>query len=718
MDQTFEKRKKIIYEFICDDMYVPMKLKELAILLQVPKEQRSELKAVMDALEAEGKVHVSQKGKYLKGAGRTLRGVYQAHPRGFGFVTIEGETDDIFIPEKETNGALHGDTVEILLTASPEGKRKEGKIVKIAERGTAKIVGLYQVAKGKHYGFVIPDNQRFLQDIFVPEERAKGAVDGHKVVVELTSYGSDNAKPEGKIVEILGHVNDPGVDIMSIVKSYDLPVEFPEKVINQAERVPEEVSDADMAGRKDLREWVMVTIDGEDAKDLDDAVSLTRTEDGKNWILGVHIADVANYVQERSALDREALHRGTSVYLADRVIPMLPHRLSNGICSLNTGVDRLAMSCIMTVDAKGDVIDHEICESVIRVNERMSYTSVKKILEDHDEEETMRYIDLVPMFEEMEQLAGILRNRRHQRGSIDFDFPESKIMLDEEGHPMEIRSYDRNVATKIIEDFMLLANETVAEEYYWREIPFVYRVHETPDEDKIKKLTILINNFGYSLHISDEVRPGQIQKLLAKIQGTPQETMISRLALRSMKQARYTPENDGHFGLAARYYTHFTSPIRRYPDLQIHRIIKDDLRGRMNEKKMEHYQTILPEVTRQASETERRAEEAERETIRLKKAEYMEAHIGEVFEGVISGITNWGIYVELSNTIEGLVHVANMYDDHYDYYEDRYEMVGEHTGKTYKLGETVYVRVIDADCLTRTIDFEMADEGDMEDGEE
>lgn len=718
MDQTFEKRKKIIYEFICDDMYVPMKLKELAILLQVPKEQRSELKAVMDALEAEGKVHVSQKGKYLKGAGRTLRGVYQAHPRGFGFVTIEGETDDIFIPEKETNGALHGDTVEILLTASPEGKRKEGKIVKIAERGTAKIVGLYQVAKGKHYGFVIPDNQRFLQDIFVPEERAKGAVDGHKVVVELTSYGSDNAKPEGKIVEILGHVNDPGVDIMSIVKSYDLPVEFPEKVMNQAERVPEEVSDADMAGRKDLREWVMVTIDGEDAKDLDDAVSLTRTEDGKNWILGVHIADVANYVQERSALDREALHRGTSVYLADRVIPMLPHRLSNGICSLNAGVDRLAMSCIMTVDAKGDVIDHEICESVIRVNERMSYTSVKKILEDHDEEETTRYIDLVPMFEEMEQLAGILRDRRHQRGSIDFDFPESKIMLDEEGHPMEIRSYERNVATKIIEDFMLLANETVAEEYYWREIPFVYRVHETPDEDKIKKLAILINNFGYSLHISDEVRPGQIQKLLAKIQGTPQETMISRLALRSMKQARYTPENDGHFGLAARYYTHFTSPIRRYPDLQIHRIIKDDLRGRMNEKKMEHYQTILPEVTRQASETERRAEEAERETIRLKKAEYMEAHIGEVFEGVISGITNWGIYVELSNTIEGLVHVANMYDDHYDYYEDRYEMVGEHTGKTYKLGETLYVRVIDADCLTRTIDFEMADEGDMEDGEE
>lgn len=717
MDETFEKRKKVIYDFICDDMYIPMKLKELAVLLQVPKEQRGGLKEVLDSLETEGKIYLSKKGKYVKGEARRFTGIYQAHQRGFGFVTIEGEKEDIFIPEEETHGAFQGDTVEITITGSPAGKRREGKVVRIVSRGTTRVVGLYQVRKNKTYGFVIPDNQRILQDIFVPAEKAKGAVDGHKVVVELTSYGNEHEKPEGKIVEILGHVNDPGVDILSIVKDYDLPTEFPERVMNQAERVPDCVSEADMAGRKDIRDWQMVTIDGEDAKDLDDAISITRTAGGDKYVLGVHIADVTNYVQERSALDREALNRGTSVYLADRVIPMLPHKLSNGICSLNAGVDRLALSCIMTVDRKGLVVDHEICETVIRVDERMSYTSVKKILADRDEMEIRRYEGLVPMFELMEELSVILRKQRHKRGSIDFDFPESKLVLDENGVPLEIKAYDRNVATRIIEDFMLLANETVAEEYYWLELPFVYRVHETPAEDKIKKLSAFINNFGYSMHIgANEVRPKEIQKLLGRIEGTPYETLISRLALRSMSRARYTPENEGHFGLAAQYYTHFTSPIRRYPDLQIHRIIKDNLRGRMNASKIEHYQGILPEVTRQASETERRAEEAERETIKLKKAEYMSQRIGQVYEGVISGVTGWGIYVELPNTVEGLVHVANMYDDHYDYYEDRYEMVGVHTGKTYKLGQTVYVRVIGADRVTRTVDFEIA--GDREDGEE
>lgn len=703
MDQTFEKRKKIIYDFICDEFYVPMKLKELAIMLQVPKESRRELKQILESLEADGKIRVTQKGKYVKGEAKTLRGEYQAHPRGFGFVVLEDGTEDIFIAEEDQNGAFHGDQVEVLLKSASEGKRREGKIVKILSHGTTRLVGYFQ--RNKNFGFVLPDNTRFIKDVFVPLERSKGAVTGHKVVVELTSYGGENKKPEGKVVEIIGHINDPGTDILSIVKGHDLPMEFPVKVLNQAERCGDSIIPADMAGRKDIRSWQTVTIDGEDAKDLDDAISIRK--DGDNYILGVHIADVSNYVQEGSALDREAYERGTSVYLVDRVIPMLPHALSNGICSLNAGVDRLAVSCIMTVNPKGEIVDHEIAESVICVDERMSYTSVKKILEDHEEEECKKYQNLVPMFELMEELAGILRAKRKKRGSIDFDFPETRMVLDQEGHPVDIKPYDRNVATKIIEDFMLAANETVAEEYFWQEIPFVYRTHESPDEEKMKKLATFINNFGHSLHISNnEVRPKEIQKLLAKVEGTPEETMISRLALRSMKQAKYTPENTGHFGLAAPYYCHFTSPIRRYPDLQIHRIIKENLRGRMNEQRRVHYASILEEVAKQSSERERRAEEAERETVKLKKVEYMEERIGEEFEGVASGITKWGVYVELPNTIEGLVHVTNMHDDHYDYYEERYEMIGEHTGKAYKLGQEVAIRVIGVDHLQRTIDFE------------
>ena len=705
MDEIFEKRKKIIYEFICDEFYVPMKLKELAMLLQVPKDQRDELKAVMDSLEAEGKVHVTQKGKYIKGEAKHLRGIFQANARGFGFVTVEGEPEDIFIGEEDMGGAMQGDEVEVAITKAPAGRRREGKILKIVNRGTQRLVGYYQ--SRKNFGFVVPDNERILQDIFVPAEQSKGAVTGHKVVVELTSYGGERKKPEGRIVEILGHANDPGVDILSIVKSYDLPIEFPEKVLNQAERVAKPVTGADMAGRKDVRDWQTVTIDGEDAKDLDDAITLTK--EGDNYILGVHIADVTNYVQENSALDREALKRGTSVYLADRVIPMLPHVLSNGMCSLNAGEDRLALSCIMTVDAKGNVVDHQIAETVVNVDERMSYTSVKKILEEHDEEECRRYQTLLPMFEMMKELSEILRNRRHKRGAIDFDFPESKMVLDEDGTPLEIKAYDRNVATKIIEDFMLLANETVAEEYFWQEIPFVYRVHEAPDEEKMKKLITFIQNFGYTMHVpkGQEIRPKEVQKLLDKIEGSQEEAMISRLTLRSMKQAKYSPDNDGHFGLATKYYTHFTSPIRRYPDLQIHRIIKDNLRGRMTESRRDHYAKILTEVTMQASSLERRADEAERETVKLKKVQYMKKFYGEEFEGVISGITKWGLYVELPNTVEGLVHVANMMDDHYDYDETHFQMVGTHTGKRYELGQKVKVRVTGCDTIARTIDFEL-----------
>lgn len=515
------------------------------------------------------------------------------------------------------------------------------------------------------------------------------------------------------MVEIIGHINDPGTDIMSIVKAYDLPVEFSEKIMHQVENVSNEVSTADMAGRMDFRDWQTVTIDGEDAKDLDDAITLTK--EGDNYKLGVHIADVSNYVQEHSALDVEALSRGTSVYLVDRVIPMLPHKLSNGICSLNAGENRLTLSCVMTIDTKGNVIDHTIAESVIKVDRRMSYTSVKKILEDHDENEIREYEELVPMFELMQELAAILRKKRMKRGSIDFDFPETKIVLDDKGKPVEIKPYERNVATKIIEDFMLIANETVAQDYFWQELPFVYRTHDNPDTEKIKKLSTFINNFGYSIHIGqDEVHPKELQKLLQKIDGTPEEALISRLTLRSMKQAKYTTMSTGHFGLATPYYCHFTSPIRRYPDLQIHRIIKDNLRGRMNAKKIEHYDKILPEVAKHSSEMERRADEAERETDKLKKVEYMSERIGEVFEGVISGVTEWGFYVELPNTVEGLVHVTTLVDDYFHYNESTYELVGEVTNIRYKLGQRVHVMVTGTDKILRTIDFRVVRENEEE----
>ena len=715
-DRNFEKRKKVIYQFMQDELYVPMKLKEIAAVLRISREEKEELRAVLNELETEGKISLSKRGKYSISKEKHLTGCFRANLKGFGFVTVEDEASDIYIGAEYTGGAMDGDTVEIALLKTDGPGHREGKVTKILKRGITKVVGLYQPGAGKKYGFVIPDNQKIGMDVFIPIERSMGAVSGHKVVAELTSYGERGRKPEGKIVEIIGHVNDPGTDILSIVKGYDLPMEFPEKVLNQAARVAKPVSEADMNGRKDLRDWQMVTIDGEDAKDLDDAVSVVQ--EGEDYILGVHIADVTNYVQENSALDREAYERGTSVYLVDRVIPMLPHTLSNGICSLNAGEDRLALSCIMRVDPSGHVIDHEIAETVIHVGQRMSYTSVNKILEDEDPEEIAKYREFVPMFQRMRDLSRIIRQRRHQRGSIDFDFPETKIILDSKGRPTELKPYERNTATRLIEDFMLLANETVAEEYYWRELPFLYRTHEAPDDERIRALATFINNFGHSMHLgTGEVRPKEIQKLLAKVEGRPEEPLISRLALRSMKQARYTAENTGHFGLAANYYTHFTSPIRRYPDLQIHRIIKDNLRGRMNEKKIGHYQSILPEAAKHSSEMERRADEVERETIKLKKVEYMQERLGNVYEGVISGITKWGMYVELPNTVEGLVHVVNMRDDHYEYDESRYEMTGVHTGRTYKLGQPLWIRVIGADRLQRTIDFEIAEEGDEDDGE-
>lgn len=706
--EVLENRKQVLEGLMSDKQYVPMKLKELAMILQVPKENRGELLEVLDELIRDGKIEVSKRGKYRIAEMPLLTGRLVGNARGFGFVEVEGREEDIFISESNMASAIHGDTVQISLLPEKTGKRREGVVVKVLGHEVTELVGTYQ--KSRNFGFVVPDNRKITRDIFIPTEYSGGAVNGHKVVVEITDYGSADKKPEGRIREIIGHINDPGTDILSVVYGYEIPMEFPERVMNQAERTPLEVSEADRAGRLDLRDWQIVTIDGEDAKDLDDAISLTK--EGEIYHLGVHIADVTNYVQENSALDREALKRGTSVYLVDRVIPMLPHRLSNGICSLNQGVDRLALSCLMDVDQKGNVVDHKIAETVIRVDRRMSYTSVQKILEG-DGEETKEYEEQAPMFFLMEELAKILRNKRKKRGSIDFDFPESKILLDGEGHPVEIAPYDRNTATKIIEDFMLLANETVAEDFFWREMPFIYRTHDTPDPEKIQQLALFINNFGYAIkNTRDEIHPKELQKLLTKIEDSPEEALISRLTLRSMKRAQYTVDCTGHFGLAAKYYCHFTSPIRRYPDLEIHRIIKETLRGKMTESRISHYNGILEEVAAHASQTERRADEAERDVEKMKKAEYMESHVGECYEGVISGITNWGFYVELPNTVEGMVHVTNLYDDRYYYREETFDLAGANTGKVYKLGQKVRIRVLGADKKSNEIDFEIAEEGE------
>ena len=660
------------------------------------------------------------KGKRLKRMEEALNGkknkemtvgTFIANARGFGFVEIEGEDEDIFIPEEYVHGAFHSDTVEVEILPESTGKRREGRIRNVLVRGMEEVVGTYQGEK--NFGFVIPDNNRIASDIFIPIEHSKKAVTGDKVIVKITDFGNAalRKKPEGKVKEIIGNINDPGVDIMSIVKGYDIPSEFPERVINQANKCPDYVSEADMLGREDLRDMVMVTIDGEDAKDLDDAVSLTVDDEGL-FHLGVHIADVTNYVQENSALDREALKRGTSVYLVDRVIPMLPHRLSNGICSLNHGEDRLALSCLMTIDKNGGIIDHDITESVINVNERMSYTSVAKILEDKDPEEIEKYKDLVPMFKDMEKLSKILRKKREKKGAIDFDFPETKIILDTSGNPVDIVPRPRNVATKLIEDFMLAANQTVAEHFFFMESPFVYRIHEQPDPEKIATLQAFVSNFGHHIRTRKDsgVKPKELQKLLKDIEGSKEEAVVCRMTLRSMMQAKYSTECTGHFGLAFDYYCHFTSPIRRYPDLQIHRIIKDHLRGRMNAEKAAHYEEILEEVAKHSSETERRAEEAERETDKLKKAQYMENHVGEVFEGIVSGVTAWGMFVELDNSCEGMIRAANMTDDFYIYDENTMKLVGERLGKEYSLGQKVTIRVVGADRLTKTIDFRLLDE--------
>ena len=722
--ELLEQRKQMLTELVHDKSYVPMKAKEIAMLLNIPKAMRGELQEVLDELVLEGKLGISKKGKYGKPETFAVVGIFSGHARGFGFVTVEDMEQDVFIPEDKIGSALNGDKVQIVIESeSRNGRRGEGTVLKVLEHANSELVGYYQ--KNKNFGFVIPDDQKIVKDIFIPQGCDMGAVTGHKVVVKVTDFGDEKKKPEGRVKEILGHVNDPGTDILSLVRAYNLPEAFPEEVMKEVEDVPDQLPTEGLKelpegfeGRRDLRDLQTVTIDGEDAKDLDDGVTLEILENG-NYRLGVHIADVSNYVKEGSALDKEALKRGTSVYLVDRVIPMLPHKLSNGICSLNQGTDRLAMSCLMEVDAQGNVVDHEICESVIRSDRRMTYTAVNAILSEADTQEKEEekaalldeYKDFVPMFERMKALSGILREKRSKRGAIDFDFPESKIILDEKGKPVDIHPYERNVATKIIEDFMLLANETVAKEYCQGEYPFVYRTHDNPDPERVESLLTLLRHQGIQVQKAcEEITPKEIQEILEQIQGMPNEMMISRLMLRTMKQARYTTECSGHFGLAAKYYCHFTSPIRRYPDLQIHRIIRDNIRGRLQrEGKTEHYREILEHVAEQSSVCERRAQEAERESDRLKKAEYMSYHLGEIFDGIISGVTAYGFYVELPNTVEGLVHITALSDDYYEFDEENYELRGELTKKVYHLGQKVTVRVADADALKRTVDFSVVE---------
>lgn len=704
-----EEKKETIYQIITSQEYVPLKFKELCYLLQVQEKDRDTLLTVLDALIEEGRIIRTAKGRYQKLPADCFKGKFISNHKGFGFVRVDGADQDFFVPAGKTMGAYHNDTVLIRTGRPSTGKRVEASVIKILDRGLKQLVGTFRMKN--NYGFVLPDNQKIDGDIYIAGHNTMDAVDGHKVVVELLHYKEKGKSAEGKIIEILGHINDPEVDVLSVVRDMNIPVDFPDAVMEQVSHIRDTVSDEEMAGREDLRHLQTVTIDGEDAKDLDDAITLY--EENGLYKLGVHIADVSHYVTERSPLDKEALNRGTSCYLVDRVIPMLPHKLSNGICSLNAGEDRLTLSCLMDIDKEGHIISHKICESVIRVDKRMSYTAVSAIVEDHDPEVMETYHELVPMFERMLTVSDLLRALRRERGSIDFDFDESRITVDAEGKVEYIGPYERRRSNGIIEDFMLAANETIAEDFFWQELPFEYRIHEAPDAEKVKQLSVLISKFGFFFKASKEnIHPKEFQKLLDKIDGTDCENLISRMTLRTMRQARYSPTCSGHFGLACKYYCHFTSPIRRYPDLQIHRIIKDVLHGKLDEDRIRHYDSILPKVSEDNSKKERRAEEAEREVEKLKKVEYMAEHKGECFEGVISGVTNRGLYVELPNTVEGFISVSNLYDDYYCYSDEEYAMIGEATGKKYSLGDSIKIKVKDTDKRTKTIDFVIAYEGD------
>ena len=700
--------KERLLGLINDPAYTPLKKEELALIFDIHPTEMPMFYNFLDELEEDGYIGKTKKGKIAspKSMGYFV-GKFVAHRKGFGFVESDEEyTQDLFIPASDTNGAMHNDRVvaEITKPATDE-RRAEGAIIKVVEREITKVVGEFQ--SNKTFGFVIADEKKFNQDIYIPKKYFSGAKDGDKVVVQITVWPQAGRKPEGKIIEVLGPKGEKEVEILSIIRAHGLPEEFPKKVLEEAQKVAQPISQEEIDRRLDIRDLNIFTIDGEDAKDLDDAISIERLSNG-NFKLGVHIADVTHYVHEKSKLDKEALKRATSVYLVDTVIPMLPKTLSNGVCSLNPHEDKLTLSVFMEIDRKGNVQQYDIKETIINSKARMTYTEVSDILEHDDEELKAKYSHVADDFKTAEELAKILMQRRNQRGAIDFDFPEAKIILTPEGKVSDIKEYERRISNRIIEEFMLITNETVAEHYFWLNIPFVYRIHETPSSEKMQELGKFVSTFGYTIKGDlEEVHPKALQSIISAIKGKKEEEAISTIMLRSLRQARYSPECSGHFGLAAKYYSHFTSPIRRYPDLQIHRIIKEQLNNKINKKRQEQLVNIVDYASTQSSERERAADLAERDVKDYYKAVYMEDKVGEEFDGVVSSVTSFGMFIELPNTVEGLSRLANMRDDYYIYDEMTYTIIGERTRKTYRIGDPVRIKVDNVNVDLREIDFKI-----------
>ena len=714
--------KERLLGLINDPAYTPLKKEELALIFDIHPTEMPMFYNFLEELEEDGYIGKTKKGKIAspKSMGYFV-GKFVAHRKGFGFVESDEEyTQDLFIPAADVNGAMHNDRVvaEITKPATDE-RRAEGAIIKVLEREITKVVGEFQ--SNKTFGFVIADEKKFNQDIYIPKKYFSGAKDGDKVVVQITVWPQAGRKPEGKIIEVLGPKGEKEVEILSIIRAHGLPEEFPKKVLEEAQKVAVPISQEEIDRRLDIRDLNIFTIDGEDAKDLDDAISIERLSNG-NFKLGVHIADVTHYVHEKSKLDKEALKRATSVYLVDTVIPMLPKTLSNGVCSLNPHEDKLTLSVFMEIDRKGNVKQYDIKETIINSKARMTYTEVSDILEHDDEELKAKYSHVVEEFKIAEVLAKILMERRNRRGAIDFDFPEAKIILTPEGKVSDIKEYERRISNRIIEEFMLITNETVAEHYFWLNIPFVYRIHETPSPEKMQELGKFVSTFGYTIKGDlEEVHPKALQSIISAIKGKKEEEAISTIMLRSLKQARYSPECSGHFGLAAQYYSHFTSPIRRYPDLQIHRIMKEHLNNKINKKRQEQLVNIVDYASTQSSERERAADLAERDVKDYYKAVYMEDKVGEEFDGVVSSVTSFGMFIELPNTVEGLSRLANMGDDYYIYDEMTYTIIGERTRKTYRIGDPVRIKVANVNVDLREIDFKILyklEDGPQNEGEQ